>query len=40
MNGVRFMTNALGEEAEIEGVVILMNEEGGLSGDYYQSVYQ
>lgn len=40
MNGVRFMTNALGEEVEIEGVVILMNEEGGLSGDYYQSVYQ
>lgn len=40
LNGIKMMTKALGEEVEIEGIVILMNEEGKLPGEYYQSVYQ
>lgn len=40
MSGIKYMTKALGEEVDIEGVVVLMNDEGALPGKYYQSVYQ
>lgn len=40
MTGIKYMTKVLGEEVEIEGVVVLMNEAGTLPGKYYQSVYQ